>query len=478
MSHTINKFFVQIFRLVIFYICLQVYIPHTISFASCKRAFQETGTKRSNGNLPLRTPDMVIIDRLFQDIREKKDVLLRDFHVIGEEGFNVRKSHSLFVQKKPSIRVINSYYYNQLVKILYPIFQSNKKGLILTTNIHETNRLTEFLNKSIEGITFEAYHSEVSDRQKKTILDHSRATNSHYIITTRVFSKKLDLHELSAYIDLNFSVELRDRLKRVNRVLNLFTGEKNYDVLMLIDYFHERNTKNLLRLLETVDILKIDESAEFLMEQNNNFLLKNGKGMTPLKRTDLYGLRTSLKKLIGNLSELREKMNKERTGQPKRKWLSYKKAAALVRRKRIRTRNEFRIRRQYDLQLQQIPYYPDREYKNKGWINWSAFLGTGRFSTELGLSYKEAEGLVQRKGIKTLDELKQRRETDPELQQVPVEPRITYKDKGWINRYYFFHSLFDILQRQEKEKEGQIELPYFMGTESNEKPMIENSSHY
>ena len=468
----INRLCYQFFWFVILYFYLHILVLPQSSLASCEEPFQKTSVKQFKGYPP--PSGGAVINRLFQSVHEGKIASFRDFYVIGTEGFQIKQSRPLFIENGSSFRVLNPYYYHRLIEILYPIFQSNKKGVIITTDIQEANRITEFLNKFVQEIKFEAYHSEISDKKKEAILNNSQNMDSHYMITTRLPDKKVDLSELSSYIDLNFSIGLRDRINRVSRALNLFNSEISCDVLLLVDYSREKNIKTLLELLETTDALNLDKSAEFFTEQDESLLFKN-TDLVPLRRVDLHELRTKLMELVSNLREFREKRSKEQLGQQKKEWLPYKKATALVQREKIGTRDEFHRRREYDSKLQQIPYYPNREYKGKGWINWSAFLGTGRFSVKTGLPYGEAEELVQRKGIRTFGELKKRRKTEPELQQVPVKPEVTYKDSGWIDKYHFFYSLYDILKEHEDNK--QISLPYFMESNFDGKSNIKNGFH-
>ena len=107
--------------------------------------------------------------------------------------------------------------------------------------------------------------------------------------------------------------------------------------------------------------------------------------------------------------------------------LSFRKAKSLVRRKSIKTQKEFRKRRKTDPELQQIPSTPDKAYKDEGWVNWPDFLGTRK------LSLAEAKTLMEKKGIKTKIEFWKQRKTDSKLQQIPIAPDISYKNKGWVS---------------------------------------------
>ena len=53
-----------------------------------------------------------------------------------------------------------------------------------------------------------------------------------------------------------------------------------------------------------------------------------------------------------------------------------------------------------------IPYNPDREYKNKGWMGWGDFLGTKNVSSKQDyyLPFEDAREFVRKRGLKTYGE--------------------------------------------------------------------------
>jgi hypothetical protein len=87
-----------------------------------------------------------------------------------------------------------------------------------------------------------------------------------------------------------------------------------------------------------------------------------------------------------------------------------------------------------------IPVNPETTYKDKGWINWGDWLGTGRIATNIRdyRPFQQARKLARSLGIKSWDEW--RRFCKGELSEkgykpddIPSAPNRIYKDKGWIN---------------------------------------------
>jgi hypothetical protein len=72
-------------------------------------------------------------------------------------------------------------------------------------------------------------------------------------------------------------------------------------------------------------------------------------------------------------------------------------------------------------------------YKNKGWVDWGDFLGTGNKFRKGFLSYDEAKRYVQaHSGAQTKEEyVKWHKSAKPK--DIPVTPSSTYKNKGWVD---------------------------------------------
>jgi hypothetical protein len=89
-----------------------------------------------------------------------------------------------------------------------------------------------------------------------------------------------------------------------------------------------------------------------------------------------------------------------------------------------------------------IPKRPERFYKNRGWISWVDFLSKKRIANQNRkiVSYKDAKKIVKDLNIKTLKEYK-RIQSELYINELPVHPHLTYKNKGFINYDEFFQRL-------------------------------------
>jgi len=80
-----------------------------------------------------------------------------------------------------------------------------------------------------------------------------------------------------------------------------------------------------------------------------------------------------------------------------------------------------------------IPAYPRGTYKNKGWKDWGDFLGTGNIASHL-INYRpfnKAKSYVQKLKIKTGAEWRKYCHSGKLPKDIPVVPRVVYKNKGW-----------------------------------------------
>jgi hypothetical protein len=82
-----------------------------------------------------------------------------------------------------------------------------------------------------------------------------------------------------------------------------------------------------------------------------------------------------------------------------------------------------------------IPSHPDRVYKNKGWINWGDFLGTGRIADQKKQyrSFEDAKKFVHSLQLKNINAWKTYCKSGNKPNDIPAVPTQTYAKKGWIN---------------------------------------------
>jgi len=113
---------------------------------------------------------------------------------------------------------------------------------------------------------------------------------------------------------------------------------------------------------------------------------------------------------------------------------SYREAKKVVNRLGIKKRSHYIDMRKYK-EDPKLPSNPETVYNNKGWEDWYSFLGTER--KEIYATYKEAKKALIRLGIKNREEYRKTKayKKNPRL---PSSPDKKYKGKGWISWKHFF----------------------------------------
>ena len=244
-----------------------------------------------------------ILDQLALGIDKGELTPFDDLYVIGEDSFKELSQEShlkeslVFMQSESRLYVINPDHYESLLRIMGPLLSSNKKGFIVTATIAEAERLKDFLNKANTGITFEAYHSKMEDQTRREVLERSRTSkDSHYIIAVKALDEGVDLPHLSAYIDINSNVSILQMIHRIGRVLRVFPGKQMADILFLTDYKNEQFAKDVLSILDKLEILSFSEvhKNERRKESGDQDLRFKESGITPMSRKKLLEMRNRL----------------------------------------------------------------------------------------------------------------------------------------------------------------------------------------
>jgi hypothetical protein len=81
----------------------------------------------------------------------------------------------------------------------------------------------------------------------------------------------------------------------------------------------------------------------------------------------------------------------------------------------------------------EIPQAPYNSYKNKGWISWGDFLGTGTIPTQQRSywPYEKARAYVHKLNLKGGKEWGDYCKSEKKPQDIPNRPSHVYKNKGW-----------------------------------------------
>ena len=359
-------------------------------------------------NLFQSHPPEKILEQLSLAIREGEVTPFEDLYVIGPSSFNETEDQPLFIQGTSDFYVLNPHHYSRLAGILSPIIQSNRKGFIVTASIAEAERLALFLNQVFKDMEFEAYHSDLTREEKRGILSRSEERESHYIVAVRALDEGVDLPHLSAYIDLNTNVSVKQMVHRIGRVLRLYPGKLGSDILFLSDYRDAKKAGDLLSLLDVVE-----RSSGFSrggMSRSSGDARFRLRDVKPLSREELLELRRELDSSVRNFWSGRQ-----------RQFLSKEEAYEILRKRKLNSVTFLKLR-PGDPELQKIPSNPQTYYED--W-SWKEVTGYGKF-----LSKEEAYEMLRKRELNSVTFLKLRPD-DPELQKIHSNPQKYYEGWSW-----------------------------------------------
>ena len=118
-----------------------------------------------------------------------------------------------------------------------------------------------------------------------------------------------------------------------------------------------------------------------------------------------------------------------------RKFRSFDDARTFVRSLGFKNSDEWRVWAKSSARPKNVPANPNEVYKNKGWLGMGDWLGTGTISpsnkNKRYLAFEEARNFVRALGLKNRDEWQNWAKSAARPKNIPANPYVTYKAKGW-----------------------------------------------
>lgn len=118
---------------------------------------------------------------------------------------------------------------------------------------------------------------------------------------------------------------------------------------------------------------------------------------------------------------------------PKQKWLSYNKAKKFIHSLNLASQSEWKKYLKHNKLPENIPRNPSLVYRGKGWINWYDWLGNTPLS-EKWMSFEKAREYARSLELKSHKEWFNHIKKEV-IKNIPAYPHIVYKNKGWIGWY-------------------------------------------
>ncbi len=109
-------------------------------------------------------------------------------------------------------------------------------------------------------------------------------------------------------------------------------------------------------------------------------------------------------------------------------WRSFEEARALVRSLGLRTQTAWETWTRGEARPADIPCSPQDVYRDKGWAGWDDWLGQGRYR-----SFEEARALARSLGLAGQVAWWAWCKSGARPVDIPINAPFVYRDKGWVN---------------------------------------------
>jgi len=122
-----------------------------------------------------------------------------------------------------------------------------------------------------------------------------------------------------------------------------------------------------------------------------------------------------------------------------REYVSFQEAREFVIKLGLKGKQEWHMYCKSGNKPDNIPSNLNQTYKNKGWINWGDFLGTGTIANQNKkyLTYEEAREIVMKLNLKSNTEWKEYCKSGNKPDDVPTYANETYENEGWKGWAHF-----------------------------------------
>ena len=119
----------------------------------------------------------------------------------------------------------------------------------------------------------------------------------------------------------------------------------------------------------------------------------------------------------------------------KKEFRSFEEARVYVQSLGLRNQAEWRRRTKLSGFPKDIPRNPYQTYKSKGWVSFGDWLGTGTVAPQLRQyrPFEKAREYARSLNLKSGAEWLKHTKTSGFPVDIPANPRVTYKDKGWVS---------------------------------------------
>lgn len=273
--------------------------------------------------------------------------------------------------------------------------------------------------------------SKVATTKRNDIIREFADSSRALITNAKCLTEGVDVPNIDCIVFADPRKSKVDIVQALGRALRKKKGKDfGYVILPVLydDETHEIDNDNYNEIISIVRGLAANDERiiEYFKDKSDKTGAKRIEGSTLFNfnfTADLLDEKELTEQLQIKIWESLSKFN----------WMAFEEARDYVRRLGIKNQNEWR---DYAISLKkpfQIPYSPDKVYKNLGWVGIGDWLGTGVTAKRLKeyRTFEDAKYFIHSLKINNQKEWLKYIKSGNKPIDIPSAPEKTYKNKGW-----------------------------------------------
>ena len=263
--------------------------------------------------------------------------------------------------------------------------------------------------------------------KREVVVNEFASSNKALITNSRCLTEGVDVPNIDCIVFADPRKSKVDIVQALGRALRKKKGKEwGYVIIPIIyDYStQEIDNDNFQEILNIVRGLAAnDERIIEYFKENQKAKSLGGSFVGPI----------SFDKFL-NENELVESLNIRLWDNLSRfKWLSFEESREYARDLELDSAKQWKKHQSSKKRHPNIPVYPDVVFKEKGWVSWGDFLGTGNIATGkiAYRNFNQARDFVRSLKLKNFTEWGLYCKSGEKPMDIPQNPINQYKDKGW-----------------------------------------------
>jgi superfamily II DNA or RNA helicase len=384
----------------------------------------------------------------FKEALECKPAILSDYKIItiGVTQQEVRENIRKNILVRPSKGAWNEETEIQMLTAALALRKAIKlKGIKHAVSFHSSiaravafRETQDKLTQSMRGLgKLETFHvsAKVQTADREKILDEFAESKRSLITNARCLTEGVDVKQIDCVVFADPKKSAVDIVQAVGRALRPFEGKK-YGYVIVPQLIDSKTVKGRIEQNESFkDILMTLRALAANDERIVEYFRSVSEGKKVLKRDTSFEFVTPVGTKIDYEQFEDELKLRVWSRLAKLSWRPYEEAVNFVCNLGLNSQIEWRGCAKTKKIPEDIPRDPYGVYKNKGWVNWGEWLGTGTIAPQLKkyLKYNKAVSIVRKLGIENKAEWRKYILDGKLTENIPRNPDGVYKNKGWID---------------------------------------------